>query len=141
MAVNLSRIKYIISHINGHWIPTRKVQIRFEEFCPPVKFSLKMACLVRTPPHAVPQQWVVQVVQCTRARWQGPPFPPMGPTVESVFCFPIQNVVKSFFWFKIERMPTIEALHKGLPKPCYATGPTGLIGRLRLCRNPYPLTF
>jgi len=35
VAVNLSRIKYIISHINGHWIPTREVQIRFAEFCPP----------------------------------------------------------------------------------------------------------
>ena len=44
VAVNLSRIKYIISHINGHWIPTREVQIRFAEFCPPVKFSFKMAC-------------------------------------------------------------------------------------------------
>ena len=44
VAVNLSQIKYIISHINGHWIPTREVQIRFAEFCPPpVKFSLKMA--------------------------------------------------------------------------------------------------
>jgi len=44
VAVNLSRIKYIISHINGHWIPTGEVQIRFAEFCPPVKFYLKMAC-------------------------------------------------------------------------------------------------
>ena len=34
VAVYLSRIKYIISHINGHWIATREVQIRFAEFCP-----------------------------------------------------------------------------------------------------------
>ena len=46
VAVNLSRIKYIISHINVNCIPTREVQIRFAEFCPPpVKFSLKMAWL------------------------------------------------------------------------------------------------
>ena len=41
VTVNLSQIKYIISHINGHWIPTREVQIRFAEFCIPSKIFFK----------------------------------------------------------------------------------------------------
>ena len=46
VAVNLSRIKYIISHINGHWIPVRgRYKFDLRNFAPPpVKFSLTMAC-------------------------------------------------------------------------------------------------
>ena len=44
VAVNLSRIKYIISHINGHWIPVRgRYKFDLRNFATPSKIFLKMA--------------------------------------------------------------------------------------------------
>ena len=72
----------------------RRTYTRDQGLCRPDKSDCEVKTTLRYRfGFCRPPQWVVQVVQRTMARRQGGPYD--GPTVEAVFCFPIQNVVKS----------------------------------------------